>query len=91
MLREIEKSGFSKCPKLLGWGSGFDNCVGFPYLVSEWIEGRPAEWSDDVPRERGVRDRFLRQLGESQMELVECSRKDCEFVLFFGIDSRPHC
>lgn len=78
ILNGIEQSGFSKSPRLLGYDSGYDNAIGFPYIVLTWIEGSPAEWPDSIPASRITRNKFLRQLAKIMLELAECTQKPCK-------------
>ncbi|KAH0542351.1 hypothetical protein FGG08_003289 [Glutinoglossum americanum] len=75
ILKRIETSGFSRSPRLLGYNSGFDNPVGFPYIVSTWVEGTPAEWSDSIPSDRDTRNKFLRQMADITLELADCTQE----------------
>lgn len=52
ILKRLQTSGFSKSPRLLGYDSGFDNPIGYPYLVLSWFEGTQLEWSDTAPPQR---------------------------------------
>jgi len=73
ILKDLEASGFSFAPRLLGYSSAFDNPIGFPYLVLTWIEGKPLEWTSAVPARRDVRDKILRQMADIALELALCT------------------
>jgi hypothetical protein len=73
ILKRVEASGFSRSPRLLGYNSGFDNPLGFPYIVSTWIEGTTAKWSDSIPSDRDTRNKFLRQVADITLELADCT------------------
>ncbi len=70
ILKDLEASGFSFSPRLLGYSSAFDNPIGFPYLVLTWIEGRPLEWTSAVPAQRNIRDKILHQMADISLELA---------------------
>ena len=77
ILKELEATGFSFSPRLLGYSSAFDNPIGFPYLVLTWIEGAPLKWTSAVPARRDVRDKILCQMADISLELAirTCSEK----------------
>jgi serine/threonine protein kinase len=75
ILKRLQTSGFSKSPKLLGYNSGFDNPIGFPYLVLSWFEGTPLEWSDTVPPQRERRNKIIRQMVDIILELADCTKE----------------
>jgi hypothetical protein len=78
ILKRLETSGFSWSPRLLGYHSGFDNPIGFPYFVLSWIEGTPLEWSDTIPSHRESRNKILRQMVDIILELADCTMELCE-------------
>lgn len=75
ILKRLQASGFSRSPRLLGYNSGFDNPIGFPYLVFSWFEGTQLEWSDTIPPEREIRNKILRQMADIILELADCTQE----------------
>jgi hypothetical protein len=73
ILKHLEANGFSRSPKLLGYNSGFDNPIGFPYFVLSWFEGAQLEWSDAVPPSRENRDKIICQMVDIMLELADCT------------------
>lgn len=75
ILKRLQTSGFSRSPRLLGYNSGFDNPIGFPYLVLSWFEGTPLEWSDTIPPQRESRNKIIRQMVDIILELADCTKE----------------
>ncbi|KAF5609616.1 kinase-like domain protein [Fusarium subglutinans] len=78
VLKRLERCDFSWSPRLIGYCSGFDNPIAYPYIVSTWIHGSPLQWTDDIPCSRESRDSLLRQMGEILMQLAE--RTQCQGI-----------
>jgi aminoglycoside phosphotransferase (APT) family kinase protein len=74
ILKRLERGGFTWSPKLVGYCSGFDNPIAFPYIVLTWIHGTPLCWTEKTPPCRGSRDKLLGQVGRILVELAECSQ-----------------
>jgi hypothetical protein len=75
ILKRLQTSGFSRSPRLLGYNSGFDNPIGFPYLVLSWFEGTQLEWSDTIPPQRESRNKIIRQMVDIILELADCTKE----------------
>ncbi|KAL1647140.1 hypothetical protein SLS58_002911 [Diplodia intermedia] len=59
MLREVEASGYPWSPRLVGEDLGFENPVGFPFTVYEWIPGERLNWNEKFPADREARDKVM--------------------------------
>ncbi|KAL1845130.1 hypothetical protein VTK73DRAFT_1064 [Phialemonium thermophilum] len=73
ILRRLETSHFSWSPRVLGYDSGFNNPIKFPYMVLTWIDGKPLEWTESIPPQGHTRDKVLYQLANILLELVSCT------------------
>jgi hypothetical protein len=75
ILKRLQTSGFSRSPRLLGYSSGFENPIGFPYLVLSWFEGIQLEWSDTIPPQREGRNKIIHQMVDIILELADCTKE----------------
>ncbi|CAG9947025.1 unnamed protein product [Clonostachys rosea f. rosea IK726] len=73
ILKCLEQGGFAWSPKLVGYCTGFENPIAYPYIISTWIRGKPLHWTEDTPC-RETRDKVLRQIGRIIVQLAECSQ-----------------
>ncbi len=73
ILKRLETSGFSWSPRLLGYDSGFETPIRFPYIVLRLIKGMPLEWSDTTPTHQESRNNILQQMVDIILELAHCT------------------
>lgn len=74
VFKRLKRGGFTSSPELVAYSAGFDNAIGFPYIVSTWIHGTPLQWMESIPSAREMRNRIIRQIGSILIQLAECSR-----------------
>ncbi|KAL1616912.1 hypothetical protein SLS54_008117 [Diplodia seriata] len=67
MLREVKASGFPWSPRFVGEELGFDNPVGFPFTVYEWIPGERLNWNEKFLADREAWDKVMKQLAQVQV------------------------
>jgi hypothetical protein len=84
--KRLEMSWFSWSLRLLGYDSGFDNHIGYPYSVLRWIEGTPLEWSDMSPRNREKGNKILHQMADIILEVAHCTKESSTPVAPFILD-----
>lgn len=75
-LRYLENCRFPWSPKVIGYDTTFDNAAGFPFLVLNWIPGRPLSWTAIAPDKRADREKVLGQIVKIMVSLISCTRKD---------------
>lgn len=75
ILKRLEECGFSRSPRVTDYDASFDNPIRFPYMVLTWAEGKPLEWSDSVPSRREDRNKVIRQMADSILELAACTQR----------------
>ncbi|KAL0253300.1 hypothetical protein SLS55_010272 [Diplodia seriata] len=70
MLREVKASGFPWSPRFVGEELGFEDAVGFPFTVYEWIPGDQLNWCEKFLADREARDKVMKQLAQVHVLLV---------------------
>lgn len=75
ILKRLETSGFSWSLRLLGYNSGFDNPIEFPYFMLSWFEGTQLEWSDTIPPQRESWNKIIRQMVDIILKLADCTKE----------------
>ncbi|OAQ78351.1 protein kinase-like domain-containingprotein [Purpureocillium lilacinum] len=70
-LTKLNEAGFRWAPKLIGSDCSFDNPLGRPYMVVNWLPGVALEWSSALAAEK--RQKVLRQLADIQLDLAQCT------------------
>lgn len=83
ILKSLERCDFTWSPRLVGYCSGVDNPIAFPYIVSTWIRGTPLQWTENIPQCRENRDKAVAQIGRILTQLVECSQRRCNDTVSF--------
>jgi serine/threonine protein kinase len=73
-LKRLQTSGLSRSPRFLGHHSGFNNPIGFPYLVLSWFEKTQLEWSDTIPPGRESQNKIIRQIINIILELADYTK-----------------
>ncbi|KAH8198648.1 hypothetical protein TruAng_007189 [Truncatella angustata] len=72
-LAELSQAGFHWSPRLIGGDASFNNPIGHPYLVVNWVHGSVLKWTDTTPHQQ--REKILRQLVDIQLELLNRTKK----------------
>jgi hypothetical protein len=58
----------SSVPRIVGSDLSTDNAIGFPFVVYEWVPGKPLLWDDHEPRDRVQRDEIIKNLARLTIE-----------------------
>ncbi|KAM5451766.1 hypothetical protein MaudCBS49596_003594 [Microsporum audouinii] len=86
ILKHLENCRFPWSPKVIGYDVTFDNPVGFPFLVLNWIPGEPLSWTATTPKRRVDRERVLDQVAKIMISLISCTRRDGGSALEYFTD-----
>lgn len=70
ILSQLTKSDFLYSPKLIAYDTSFDNALKFPYVVLKWIEGKPLQWSENIPASNVLRSKIIRDMVSFNIDLA---------------------
>jgi aminoglycoside phosphotransferase (APT) family kinase protein len=62
------QANVSSVPQIVGSDLSTDNAIGFPFVVYEWVQGKPLLWDDHEPRDRVQRDEIIKNLARLTIE-----------------------
>ncbi|KAM5468048.1 hypothetical protein MferCBS49748_003576 [Microsporum ferrugineum] len=86
ILKHLENCRFPWSLKVIGYDVTFNNPVGFPFLVLNWIPGESLSWTATTPKRRADRERVLDQLAKIMISLISCTRRDGGSALEYFTD-----
>lgn len=85
ILQTLQQLGFRWSPRLIAFDVTSDNALGLPYVISEWVHGKPLKWSEVEPKQQDSRDKIVRQIMQIILELARCTVYSRVAVIKFSL------
>lgn len=73
ILQTLQKSGFRWSPRVVAFEKTPHNALDVPYTLCDWLHGKTMTWSKTEPEQQEVRDKTVRQIMDSTLELARCT------------------
>lgn len=71
-------------PKLHHYSLSHENPIGIPYIILDWIEGKPlGPFTNDIPL--SARMGLLDDLGDVLLDMMSCSLENAKDIIYYGI------